>query len=79
MHSAPSFFLHGAKMKYYIVRSAATTNKEFAVRAESNADAINALLAANNENVRQIGHDTFNSTEVSESNSAAWEEAANKT
>lgn len=66
-------------MKYYIVRSAATTNKEFVVQAESNADAINALLTANSESVRQIGHDTFNSTEVSESNSAAWEEAANKT
>ena len=66
-------------MKYYIVRSSATTNREFVVQAESNADAINALLTANNENVRQTGHDTFNSTEVSESNSAAWAEAANKT
>jgi len=76
VYSAPSFFLHGAKMKYYIVRSSATTNKEFVVRAESNADAINSLLTANNESVRQIGHDTFNSTEVSESNAAAWNKAA---
>lgn len=65
-------------MKYYLVRSTATTNKEFVVWAESNADAINALLTANNENVRQIRHDTFNSTDVSESTPAAWAEAVNK-
>lgn len=65
-------------MKFYIVRSTATTTREFVVQAESNVDAVNALLTANNENVRQIGHDTFNSTEVSENTVAAWDDAANK-
>lgn len=63
-------------MKYYRVTSSATTNREFVVQAESNVDAVNALLTANNENVRQTEHNTFNSTEVSESNLAAWVLAA---
>ena len=63
-------------MKFYIVRSTATTTREFVVQAESNLDAVTALLTTDNKNIRQTGHDTLNSTEVSESHLAAWVLAA---